>query len=66
METRVLLLKLSLELEFYGMVTQEIYQNSEKWLLSVTDFLEKMTFNLKCCFGHFLSLWLWCQRFRDS
>ena len=44
-ETRVILLTFLLEIEI-GVAVQEIYENTKKWLLSVRNFLVKMTLRL--------------------
>ena len=46
LDTRAVLLIISLELEISGVVVRGIHQSNEKWLLQVRIFLVKMTLRL--------------------
>ena len=63
LETRVVILIFSLELEIFGVAVQSIHQNSEKWRLWWGIAQRKW---LRGCFSHFLLLWPWCQGFWSS
>ena len=63
LETRAVLLIISLQLEISGVAIQSIHQNSKKWWLLWGIAQWKWLWG---CFSHFLLIWPWCQLFWGS